>query len=227
MGKVPANLPAPATDPHSLNGFYVPDLGRMMGPPPPGGAPGAAPPAGLPAGSTPGVPPAPPPGSGPAAAPRADQLETTAEMLCRPEAQISVDYGEQIVQTPGRLTFIIENNHIVRRIYLDRQFPAEIAPTYAGFSIGHWDGDTLVIETRAMKATELGKRVGLASVTHMVERVRKLDGGRTVEDVATLDGVDADGKAANGTLRSYLRWRPDLHLQEFVCEGGAGLFFQQ
>lgn len=227
MGPVPAKLQPPSSDPHDLNGFYVSDIARAFGRPPPGGAPGG--------GGTP-PPGAPPPSDNSSAGPASGaagsnigsiRLETTAEMLCRPEAQITThDYGEQIVQTPGRITIIMENNHIVRRIYMDRSFPKTIRSTYAGYSTGHWDGDTLVVETRAINAPELAVSAGLTSITQMTERLRKVDGGESLENRATLEGIGADGIARTGTLSGYVKWRPDLHLQEFVCEDGAGEFFQ-
>lgn len=233
MGKIPANLRPPSADPRDLNGMYVPDIERLFRR---GGAPGAVPGGGQPGGDAPAVPPGPPAGlppgaSGPAAAGARSArpaLEITAEMLCRPELQVgSQDYGEKIIQTPGRVTIITENNHIARRIYLNARFPVGIKPTFAGHSIGHWEGDTLIIETRGLDAPDLAKKAGLSSIAGMTERMRKIEGGQDIEDIATLHGVDAAGKPAIGTVSSYVRWRPDLHFQEFICEDGADRFFQQ
>jgi hypothetical protein len=65
----------------------------------------------------------------------------------------------EIVITPPTTYMLIEYADPLRRIYTDgRDWPAEIEPTYAGYSIGHWedtDGDgrydTLIVETRGMK----------------------------------------------------------------------------
>jgi hypothetical protein len=201
MGQVPANLQPPSPDKHDLNGMYVPDLAYAFR--------NAAP------------PPKPPEAPGGTVA-----LESTAQMLCRPEVQIgSHDYGEQFIQTPGRLTIIIENNHVVRRIFIDAKFPRDLKPTYEGYSVGHWDGDTLVIETRALKAPELAQGANLRSIDRMTERLRKIEGNQIIEDVATLEGTGPDGGPAQRTVSNRVRWRPDLHLQEFICEDGAGRFF--
>ena len=53
----------------------------------------------------------------------------------------------QIVQTPDQIMILVEMNHAVRTIRLDGEpLPPQIRP-WLGDSIGHWDGDTLVVET--------------------------------------------------------------------------------
>jgi hypothetical protein len=59
----------------------------------------------------------------------------------------------EIVQQPNRITLLSELANQSRRIWLDgRQFPNDFPDQRVGYSIGHWEGDTLVIETR--KITE-------------------------------------------------------------------------
>lgn len=218
MGKKPANLRAPATDPRDLNGMYVPDLASQFGRGAPGAAPGsntARPPSGPPPNNSAGAPP----GGG-------EPANDSAYMQCLPNAQIAThDYGEQVLQTPGRVTFIMEYNHVIRRIYLDAKFPDKIEPSYGGYSIGHWEGDTLVIETRGLKSNKIANSPTMLAVTQVVERVRKIEGGMVLEDKATIEGVDRAGKPMSTNASARLAWRPDLHLQEFICEDGADLFF--
>ena len=53
----------------------------------------------------------------------------------------------QIVQTPGQVMILVEMNHAVRTIRIDSErLPEQIRP-WLGDSIGHWEGDTLVVET--------------------------------------------------------------------------------
>ena len=57
----------------------------------------------------------------------------------------------QIVQAPGFVTIVVEMNHNARIIRLDSEhLPQEIRP-WLGDSIGHWEGDTLVLETTNFK----------------------------------------------------------------------------
>jgi hypothetical protein len=62
---------------------------------------------------------------------------------------LPVEYNNnyQIVQTPGLVTILVEMNHAVRTIRLDGEpLPGQIRP-WLGDSVGHWEGDTLVVET--------------------------------------------------------------------------------
>lgn len=53
----------------------------------------------------------------------------------------------RIVQTPGKVSILVEMNHAVRTIRIDGEpLPAAIRP-WLGDSIGHWEGDTLVVRT--------------------------------------------------------------------------------
>jgi hypothetical protein len=60
-------------------------------------------------------------------------------------------YPTQIYQLPDRILFVYEGGaHVWRVVYMDGRKlpnPDDINPTYLGYSIAHWDGDTLVIES--------------------------------------------------------------------------------
>src|SRR5690606_23775740 len=59
----------------------------------------------------------------------------------------------EVLETPGQVTIIQEAYNQVRRIYLDEASlaPEEAEPRFAGHSVGHWEGDTLVVETVGVK----------------------------------------------------------------------------
>ena len=62
-----------------------------------------------------------------------------------------VSYPIEILQTPQRLTMLTELDMQVRRIYMDgRAFPDDFVTSRMGYSIGRWEGETLVIETRLL-----------------------------------------------------------------------------
>jgi hypothetical protein len=62
-------------------------------------------------------------------------------------------YPVEFIQRPEQLTIIYETHNEVRRVFLDgrRIDPADILPSRGGISYGHWEGDTLVVETIGLK----------------------------------------------------------------------------
>ena len=67
---------------------------------------------------------------------------------------MNMAYGMEVMQTKDKITFFSELNDALRRVYLDGRKPTPAIlddPTYAGYSTGHWEGDTLVVETVALQ----------------------------------------------------------------------------
>src|SRR5438105_11292771 len=59
------------------------------------------------------------------------------------------DYYKRIFMVPGRMLVLMERNMQYRQIYLDgRPYPKDANPSWNGNSVGHWEGDTLVVETQ-------------------------------------------------------------------------------
>ena len=68
-------------------------------------------------------------------------------------AMMGMAYGMEVMQTKDKITFFSELNDALRRVYLDGRKPTPKIlddPTYAGYSTGHWEGDTLVVDTVAL-----------------------------------------------------------------------------
>jgi hypothetical protein len=87
--------------------------------------------------------------------------------------------GMQMLQQPEKITFLYSNDHEVRRVRLNQLHPARVTPSWYGDSVGHYEGDTLVIDT-------VGVRIGPFAMLdmygtphspalHVVERYRLLD----------------------------------------------------
>ena len=56
--------------------------------------------------------------------------------------------GLKVVQTPDVLVFLYESRTIYRQVFTDgRPLPKDAQPTWMGYSIGHWEGDTFIVET--------------------------------------------------------------------------------
>ena len=85
-------------------------------------------------------------------------------------------YAFEIVQRPDIVYLLFEYNSGVRRIYLDgRKHPADVEPTWMGHSTGAWQGDTLVVDTVALRPETWLDPLGTphSDALHIVERFRR------------------------------------------------------
>jgi hypothetical protein len=64
-----------------------------------------------------------------------------------PRFMIAVPYPMEILQLPTRVMIIHEGPQVMRQIYMNRQHPKDLDPSYSGDAIGKWEGDTLVVDT--------------------------------------------------------------------------------
>jgi hypothetical protein len=131
----------------------------------------------------------------------------------------------KIVQTPGLIMIAYEANYGLRYIYTDgRSLPkqGEPQPFWYGYSIGRWDGDTLVVETNNLRGAEEGPFDGWLDVNgspysgqaKFTERFRRPMVGKLEIDV-TLEDPKAYTKPF--TVRINQRLMPDEEMIEFVC----------
>jgi hypothetical protein len=111
---------------------------------------------------------------------------------CLPEGMPSwmliTHNGLEFLFTPGRLTILGETDgNRLRRIYTDgRSHPEDPDPTFHGHSIGHWEGDTLVVDTVAVLPeayVAVSEEVGVPNNgdLHVIERLH-LAGADTLQD---------------------------------------------
>lgn len=130
----------------------------------------------------------------------------------------------KIVQTPGLIIILYEANYGLRYIYMDgRSLPpqGEPQPFWYGYSVGHWEGDTLVVETNNLRGAEDGPHDGWLDVrgspyseqARFVEKFRRPQFGKLEIDV-TLD--DPKFYTKPFTVRINQRFA-DGEPIEFVC----------
>jgi hypothetical protein len=132
-------------------------------------------------------------------------------------AMMQAMFPMEVLETPGQVTVIQEAYNQVRRIRLGEELPpAEDAePRFAGHSAGHWEGDTLVIETVGVKDYVLFRNVPHSHTMRITERIRLLDDD-FMQNQITI--VDPEYLTAPWTWTwMYRRW-PGYELQEYVCE---------
>ena len=124
----------------------------------------------------------------------------------------------QIIQTPKEVIELFEYDHIVRYIYTDgRKHPSDLTPTYNGHSIGHWEGDTLVVDTVGFNGKNWLDRVGHpeSDEMHIVEHIRRVD-DKTLQVDLTFDDPKSYTKPWTAMARFGLR--PAWDVLEHVCE---------
>jgi hypothetical protein len=136
---------------------------------------------------------------------------------------MTTPFPMQIVQQHevGRILFIYEGGaHVWRLVYMDgRPHPTKEArvPTWMGHSVGHWEGDTLVVDTVGFNEGHWLDMAGSPRTEdmHLVERFTRLD-FNTMEYEATID--DPGAYTRPWTLRHIIQWNPEGDIQEYVCQ---------
>jgi hypothetical protein len=101
---------------------------------------------------------------------------------------------------------------------MNQKHPDHITPSYDGHAVGHWEGDTLVVDTVGFNDKTWLDRAGSPHGLrmHVIERIRKLDGGATLEDQMTIE--DPDFYTQPFTEHLIYKWRPDWRMPERNCE---------
>jgi len=101
--------------------------------------------------------------------------------------------GMQMLQQTDKITFLYLRDHEFRRVRLNQPHPARVTPSWYGDSVGHYEGDTLVIDTVGVKSDRPLAMLDMfatpyTQALHVVERYRLLD----YEDAK--EGLERDGK---------------------------------
>jgi hypothetical protein len=127
-------------------------------------------------------------------------------------------YPMEFVVKPGVVYTLHEYMSQQRRIYTDgRGHPADVDPSFNGDSVGHWEGDTLVVDTVGIKpgVTRIDRYLPHSDALHVVERIRRISPTK-MEDRITID----DAKALTAPWSTVRTWtlQPDWKIMEFVCE---------
>ena len=144
-----------------------------------------------------------------------------AVLYCRPIGPVNelvYPFNLQILQAKDVILEVFEEWHDVRAIHLNQQQPTSPTPTYMGHSVGHWEGNTLVVDTVGFndktwldfEGSPHGRKL------HVIERMRKIDDGKTLEDLITVE--DPEYYTRPFTIRRLLHWRPDMRMPDFTCE---------
>ena len=89
------------------------------------------------------------------------------------------NFGMQLLQQPDKLTILYEHDHQVRRVRLNDSHPVQLTPSWYGDSVGHYEGDTLVVDTVGIKIGSFSMidwyGTPYTHALHVVERYRLID----------------------------------------------------
>jgi hypothetical protein len=149
-----------------------------------------------------------------------DLLHDDPEALCLPDGfprEALSPYATQILQPPGYVVILYEYERFWRIIPTDgRPHPKDVEPTWMGDSVGRWEGDTLVVDTTALKEWELDGRDHMHSdALHVIERFRRSD-AKTIAYEITIDDPKIFTRpwSQNFVMKLHPTWK----LLEQVCE---------
>ena len=147
-----------------------------------------------------------------------------ARKYCVPDGLprvLATPYPFEIIQAPpGQITIIYELNHQIRVIRMDKPLPGEKElisfPFYNGHSVGHFDGDTLVVESAGFNDKTFVDATGAPHTDEMraVERIRKISPTQ-LEIVITVH--DPQYYTRDWQARFVYNQRNDVRLEDYLC----------
>ena len=131
-------------------------------------------------------------------------------------------YPIEFVYSPGLITVLHEVAHNVRFIHMDgKPAPADTPRTFLGYSVGHWQGNTLVVITDHFNdRTQIDEESlshGLKlTVTERMTRFTNKYGGAEIRNLITIE--DPEHFTGPWTAQRLYPWRGDIHIAEYSCE---------
>ncbi len=122
----------------------------------------------------------------------------------------------EIIQTPGRILMVFEYDHLIRQIFTDgRGHRDDLAPGWMGDSIGHWEGNTLVVETTNFNDKTWIDRRGVPHTEQLklIEHMHINDEGLLQIDIT----VEDPGAYTETWTGQKFYGRVDWNIEEFMC----------
>jgi len=128
------------------------------------------------------------------------------------------------LQTPKQIWIAWREDNQTRRIYMDVPHSASLKPSWYGESGGHYEGDTLVVDTVGLNDKTFVDvyRTPHTEKLHVVERWRLIDGGKMLQAIFTVDDPDAFYEPWSG-MRRYRRVTQEPY-EKICAENNTNLF---
>jgi hypothetical protein len=159
----------------------------------------------------------------------AGKIGFTARSSCRPAGvpgfMMFIIEPIFFVQSPNKVLMIHSGNEEVRHIYLDVPHSENPKPSWYGESVGHYEGDTLVIDTTGLndKTFVDNYRTPHSEKLHVVERWKMIDDGKMLEVDIRVEDPDAFN-APWSAIQRYRRAQPRQLGEEACAENNEHLF---
>jgi hypothetical protein len=133
-----------------------------------------------------------------------------------PRLAITGLFPLQIVQTAQQIIVLYEYMNVFRVIPLDAKHPDDLPPTYMGDSVGHWEGDTLVVDVIGFndKTWLTGTGTFHSEALHITERYTRVNKDQINYDV-TME--DSNVLTRPWIIHSTFMLREGTRVQEYVC----------
>ncbi len=159
----------------------------------------------------------------------AGKIGFTARSSCRPAGvpgfMMFIVEPIFFVQSPTKVLMIHSGNEEVRHVYLDVPHSEKPKPSWYGESVGHYEGDTLVIDTIGLndKTFVDNYRTPHTEKLHVVERWKLIDDGKMLEVAIKVDDPDTFNEPWSAIQR-YRRAQPRQLGEEACAENNTHLF---
>lgn len=139
-----------------------------------------------------------------------------------PRAIWGAPFSVEIIQRPQDISIYWEGYGMYRKIFMaDSAPPPPVLPSAMGYSVAHWDGDALVVETTRLKQYPYMTRLATSSAAHVMERMhveeREINGQKTKVLVNEVTLTDPKVFTEPVRIVANLQFRPDLNLIEYTC----------
>jgi hypothetical protein len=132
---------------------------------------------------------------------------------------MQTEYPIEILQTPKRVAILYESNNIFHVVPTDgRKHPPSIEPTWMGTSVGSWEGDSLVIDTKGFNGRtnlDVGAQHPSSNALHIVERLTYIDAQRVAYEI-TIEYPSIYTRPITNA-RTWVRMKPSEELMEYWC----------
>jgi hypothetical protein len=154
---------------------------------------------------------------------RAGRAAPETKTTCWPGGvpnMLSIPSSMELLQTPAQVTLLYSNDHQVRLIYMNQKHSARVTPSWYGESVGHYEGDTLVVDTIGLVAKPMSMLDVFGTPhteqLHVVERFRGYDVGKKKKLKVDIT-VEDPGTFTHPFSESSTFTKADYPFEEYVC----------